>query len=218
MATTIEDIWGAFHVRLLRFIRRHVADEAAAEDILQDVFLKVHTRLDTLADERKLASWVFQIARNAVIDHARAQRPMTALPEHVEAPEEPDDDLVQELVPGLGAMLDILPASDREAIVLADLSGISQRELAERLGISLSGAKSRVQRARRRLKEAFIACCQLEFDRLGRVIELQPGCGPCSRAQAQSTDDVWEARGADPSANRFLPIEATAPTATRTGS
>src|SRR5688572_4135392 len=117
MASTSEEIWGAFHARLLRFIRSHVADEASAEDILQDVFLKIHTRLDTLTDEGKLTSWVYQIARNAIIDHARAQRPVAELSEQLAAADDPVDDLARELVPGLTAMLDALPAGDREAIL-----------------------------------------------------------------------------------------------------
>lgn len=190
--STSEEIWGAFHARLLRFIRSHVADEATAEDILQDVFLKIHTRLDTLADERKLTSWVYQIARNAIIDHARTQRPLAELQEQIAIPDEPDDDLARELVPGLTAMLEALPASDREAILLADLAGISQQELADQLGISLSGAKSRVQRARRRLKDVFVTCCQLEFDRLGRVIELRPGCDSCAQGDAHDAETAGD--------------------------
>ena len=212
--STSEEIWGAFHARLLRFIRSHVADEATAEDILQDVFLKIHTRLDTLADERKLTSWVYQIARNAVIDHARAQRPQTELQEQIAIPDEPDDDLARELVPGLTTMLEALPAGDREAILLADLAGISQQALADRLGISLSGAKSRVQRARRRLKDVFVTCCQLEFDRLGRVIELQPGCDSCAQGDARDAESAGEWQRDEPRAGRFAAREAAATVAT----
>jgi RNA polymerase sigma-70 factor (ECF subfamily) len=208
MASTSEEIWGAFHARLLRFIRSHVADEASAEDILQDVFLKIHTRLDTLTDEGKLTSWVYQIARNAIIDHARAQRPVAELSEQLAAPDDPDDDLARELVPGLTAMLDALPAGDREAILLADLSGVSQQDLADRLGISLSGAKSRVQRARRRLKDVFVTCCELEFDRRGRVIELRPGCEPCAQGHALNADEAGERRGEEAPAERVAALTA----------
>jgi RNA polymerase sigma-70 factor, ECF subfamily len=217
MVSTSEEVWAAFHARLLRFIRSHVADDASAEDILQDVFLKIHTRLDTLTDERKLTSWVYQIARNAIIDHARAQRPLAEMPDQFAIPDEPDDDLARELVPGLTAMLDALPTSDREAILLADLSGLSQQDLADRLGISLSGAKSRVQRARRRLKDAFVTCCQLEFDRRGRVIELRPGCVPCAQGHAHNAEDTGDGRREEPPRGRFLNREAPASAATQTG-
>jgi RNA polymerase sigma-70 factor (ECF subfamily) len=189
MTVTVEEVWVAFHARLLAFIRTHVADEVAAEDILQDVFLKIHTRLDTLADDRKLTSWVYQIARNAIIDHYRAQRPMAALLDLIAAPEEPPADLARELAPGLQDMLDALPAEYRQALVLAELEGLTQQELATRLGISLSGAKSRVQRARRRLKDLFVSCCQIEFDRRGGVLDYRPGCDACAGPQPDGADD-----------------------------
>lgn len=190
MATT-EQVWHGLHDRLLRFIRARVPDPGSAEDILQEVFLKIYTRIDTLKDDDRLESWVYRIVRNAIADHHRAQRPTAALLDLVAAPEdEPPDDLLRELAPGLGAMLDALPAADREALILTEIEGLAQQELADRLGLSLSGAKSRVQRARRRLKAVFVGCCQLEFDRRGRVIEYRPGCAACVEESRRGDEDL----------------------------
>ena len=79
MAVTTEHIWQAFSTPLRHFIRRRVGDDESAEDILQDVFLKIHLHIDSLRQREKLQSWVYQVARNAIADYYRDQRPTTSL-------------------------------------------------------------------------------------------------------------------------------------------
>src|SRR5207237_4441366 len=81
MLTTTEQVWDAFHGPLQQFIRRRVSDEVTAEDVLQDVFLKIHQRVETLKDVKRLESWIYQITRNAIIDSNRSSRPTTTLEE-----------------------------------------------------------------------------------------------------------------------------------------
>jgi len=184
MVATTEQLWHGLHDRLLRTIRRNVADEAAAEDILQDVFLKIHTRIGTLRDEERLESWVFQIVRNAIADHHRNERPIAPLPEALPAPEELDEDdargVARQLVPFVKATVAGLPAPYREALLLTEYDGLTQQQLAERVGISVSGAKSRVQRAREKVKGLLLACCHIELDRRGGILDEQPLCGTCA--------------------------------------
>jgi RNA polymerase sigma-70 factor, ECF subfamily len=159
---TTERVWEEFHTPLQQFIRRRISDEATAEDVLQDVFLKIHQHMDTLKDVRKLEGWIYQITRNAIIDAYREKRHETTLEaeEVLDLPEElPDDDIVSELLPSVRAMLRNLPEQDRQALVLTEYQGLTQKELAERLGLSFSGAKSRVQRAREKLKQQLLECC-----------------------------------------------------------
>lgn len=164
-----------------RFIRSRVEDEAAAEDILQEVFLRIHTRMDTLTDPNRLESWVFQIARNAVIDHYRRRRELEEIPETVPAEDElVEPDAADDLASSMRGMVDELPEPYRQALILTEYEGLTQAELAERLGISLSGAKSRVQRARQRIKDELLACCHFELDRYGRVIDYWEHCCCCA--------------------------------------
>jgi RNA polymerase sigma-70 factor (ECF subfamily) len=183
MHTTTEQVWETFHVPLQQFIRRRVSDETAAEDLLQDVFLNIHQHVDSLRDVKKLESWIYQVTRNAIIDYYRSRRATTTLeePEALQLPEElPDEDVVTELLPCVRAMVLSLPAQDRQALILTEYQGLTQKELAERLGLSISGAKSRVQRAREKLKQQLLACCHFELDRRGHVIDYQPRCACCS--------------------------------------
>lgn len=183
MSITTEHVWEMFHTPLLQFIGRRVHDEASAEDVLQEVFLRVHQQVETLKDARKLESWLYQIARNAIIDYYRSSRPTLSLEasDALYLPEDaPDDDIISELFPSVRAMVRSLPEHDRQALVLTEYQGLTQKELSERLGLSFSGAKSRVQRAREKLKQQLLACCHFELDRRGHIINYQPRCQCCS--------------------------------------
>lgn len=174
MNATLEHIWHEFADRLGRFIRARVKDPAAAEDILQDVFVKIQARLDQLKDPAKLQSWLYLITRNAIIDHYRTRKETVELPETLAAETDGPDGEVEELKAAFRRMIYSLPEPYREAVVLTEFEGLTQQHLADRLGISLSGAKSRVQRGRQQLKQMLHECCAFEFDRRGKVIDCTP--------------------------------------------
>ena len=184
MALSTEQTWNALHDPLRIFIRKRVPNDESAEDLLQDVFLKIHMHIDALRDEERLESWVYQIARNLIIDYYRRQT-LTMPWEEAElllpVEELPEEDVRTELAPAVVAMARSLPEPYREALLLTDYQGVSQKELSARLGLSFSGTKSRVQRAREKLKQRLLDCCHFEFDRLGRVIDYQPRCNCCSQ-------------------------------------
>lgn len=184
MPITTERAWDTFHAPIKHFILNHTHDESLTEDLLQDVFLKMHTHIDTLKDETKLQSWLYQIARHTIYDHYRSQKSMATLPESFDLPEEPtQEDIVQTLLPCLKEMVNSLPDPYREAIILTEYEGLSQKELAEHLHLSFSGAKSRVQRAREKLKQMLLECCHFVLDRRGKIIGYHPRrecCLACS--------------------------------------
>lgn len=185
----VESLYKNLNQKLQQFIRKRVSDEIAAEDILQEIFLKIHTRIDTLNDQDKVESWIFQIARNAIIDHYRSRRSHHngIEPEETVTVEEDVEDMHKKLASGLGEMINQLAESYRDALRLTELEGLTQKELAERLGISLSGAKSRVQRARTMLRDLLMQCCHFEFDRYGTIIDYHPiSCCCCTQTEAPS--------------------------------
>lgn len=182
MDTPVETIWNQFNTPLERFVRKRLPDPQAADDVLQEVYLKIHTHVHTLRDEDRLQAWVYQIARNAVYDYYRGQRPADEISDALPDPDSLDvsDDITERLAASVRLMIELLPDDYREALLLTEFEGLTQRQLAERLGISLSGAKSRVQRGRKMLHEMLLACCHFEFDRLGKVIDYYPHCACCS--------------------------------------
>jgi len=158
---------------LLAFIRTRVGSQQVAEDILQDVFLKVLTKLDSVNNPKSLRAWVYQIARNAMIDHIRSAKSFEELPEELAA-EDDEKPAAQELMRCFEPMIEALPKGYREAVRLSEIRGIPLREVAQAQGISLSGAKSRVQRGRQKLKKMLLDCCKIEITNRGGVVDCEP--------------------------------------------
>jgi len=184
MNPTLEHIWHEFAEKLGQFIRSRVSDPATAQDILQDVFVKIQKRLGQLQDPAKLEGWIYLIARNAIIDHYRTRKETAEVPDTLPAEPDANDGEIEELKASFRRMIYSLPEPYREAVVLTELDGLTQQALADRLGISLSGAKARVQRGRSQLKQMLDECCTFEFDRRGKVIDCTPrakaGCDECN--------------------------------------
>ena len=182
MHDEITDLWQTFHDRLHRFIRQRVQNPADVDDLVQEVFLRIYQRLSTVRDRDRLKSWIFQIARHTVIDHYRLcskRWEVTTEPEIERAAnpswaeQEAAAVLNQELATCLQPMIKALSSIYQDALQLVELEGMTQKAAAERLGLSLSGAKSRVQRGRQQLKAMLLQCCEIERDRLGNVLDYQ---------------------------------------------
>lgn len=178
----VSRIWEESRGRLKNFIAQKIKTPADAEDVLQNVFLKIHQNIHRLEDAEKLSSWVYQLTRNAIIDHYRQTKNHPAdfeetLPDIAAEPEERD--VEEQVLNWLGPMIEQLPAKHREALLLTDIQGLTQKEFAERSELSFSGAKSRVQRARAELKNALLECCRLEFNRAGRIVEYRQRADDC---------------------------------------
>jgi len=171
--TSIENIWREFSTNLRQFILSRISDENIAEDILQEVFVKIHSRIDTLKDIRRLRGWIYQIARYAIIDHYRSKKATAPFPEAITSLENSENNDV-DVLPCIEAMIDRLPEKYRQAVILTTYQGLTQKEMGEKLGLSLSGAKSRSQRAREKLKDMLMECCHFELDRFGKIIDYEP--------------------------------------------
>ena len=176
---TMHDIWAELGGRLRTFVAGRVNDAHAADDITQDVLLKVQAQLHTLPAEDKAPAWVFAVARNAIVDYYRSRAVRShANIEDVEAAAAPDEGgdagPRQQVARCLARMAEQLPEPYREAMKLADVEGLTQQEVAARVGVSLSGAKSRVQRARQQLREMILDCCNVERDGRGGVVDMEP--------------------------------------------
>ena len=167
--STLQNIsWAETQQRLKRFVFRRVKDRALADDIVQDVFLKVHARVSQLKDDEKITGWIFQITRNTITDYFRKKaRTINNLDIDWEDKTHAYNDCVSNC---LKEMLLELPKIYREALELAELQNVSQTELAQRLNISYSGAKSRVQRARQLLKNEMDKLYLIKMDAYGNVI------------------------------------------------
>jgi len=163
--------------RLRPFVARRVP-KSEVEDVLQDVFLRAQRALPDLRDEERFGAWMYRVARSAIAEsHRQRARHPLADQENAE-PIALDGDgpspLETELAAYLPPLINRLPSPYREALSLTELEGLTQQAAADLLGISLSGAKSRVQRGREKLRALLDACCRIGLDARGRVIDCEP--------------------------------------------
>jgi RNA polymerase sigma-70 factor, ECF subfamily len=181
---TFNEIWLKFSHPVKDFIRNQTHNSDVTDDILQEVFIKIHQNLHLLRDEERVAGWVFQIARNTVLNYFRTQKKNLENQEFHQRETEGESYFKEN---NLNEMVGIwleefkkdLDPKYQEALQLVDIEGITQVELANRLGISVSGAKSRVQRGREQLKQKLIDCCPVKTDQYGNILEIQNRNGDC---------------------------------------
>ena len=177
----VAPVYLEYEAKLRGFVMKRVKDNDESNDILQQLYVKLYKNCEQLQDVRNMNAWLYQIARNAVYDYYREQgRNMPIEDEgHLEESlhQEPEQQETENLILPL---INMLPVEYAEPLRLSELEGISQKEIAERLGLSYSGAKSRVQRGREKLKELFVECCHLELDRKGALVSAvaKESCRP----------------------------------------
>ena len=195
--TTPELPWQELHGSLRTFIARRVRNDADADDLVQRVLLQIVSGRASLRNAERLHAWVYRVARNAIADHYRShavrrERPGGDALELASTNESPavmpiEDDraALRELAACLLPMMRQLSPAHQAALRMADLDGLTQREAARRAGVSVSGMKSRVQRARLQLRAIVEKCCRVELDRRGSIASFESrrpegcGCGDC---------------------------------------
>lgn len=179
----MEEIWLKFEIKLRAFILSKVHDQSVTDDILQELFIKVHANIGKVRDETKIQSWIYQICRNLITDYHRSQSKKLQLELPVVEPggEDVSDEVMSEALQDMVKMMENLPPEYCEALCLTELGNLSQKEYAQKINISYSGAKSRIQRARKMLKDMLMTCCHYEFDKYGTVIGIYPANCCCCR-------------------------------------
>ncbi|PCJ51465.1 MAG: RNA polymerase subunit sigma-70 [Planctomycetota bacterium] len=183
--TTTLDAWQDFQGQLFAFIRKKVNQLEDAEDILQDVFLKIHKSLPEEKIENYKA-WLYKITKNTIYDFYKKKRIPTIGDEIFEPVFSNAEIEERELSHCLTKMIEMLPENDKEALQETGLKGKSQVDYAKATGLSIPGAKSRVQRAREKLMNSIKECCQLEYDRRGNIVDLhkhggsKESCSKCN--------------------------------------
>lgn len=176
---SIEALWQETRGRLLAWVARRTASAQDAEDVVQDVFLRMHLALDRGDPIERLDAWMFQVARNAVVDRYRRAASRTPPEEPPPPPDDDADELRASLAACLAPFVERLPAPYAEAVRWADLDGLTQAVAARRAGVSVSGMKSRVQRGRAQLRALLDECCRFDLDCRGTVVgyESRGRCG-----------------------------------------
>lgn len=190
-------MWAEFSGRLRAFVARRVPPGIEPDDVVQDVFVRVVRHLPSLRDAERIEAWLFQIARNALRDAMRVRQRRDSRTDTLEidfpAPADIDDEVAAEaeLAPCLTPMVARLAEPYRSAIEMTSVDGLTQSEAARRAGVSVSGMKSRVQRARDQLKAMLLRCCEVDVDRRRGIADYHvresAGCGTSNGASSPAS-------------------------------
>jgi len=173
--------WREIEGRLRPYIARRVSSAADVDDVVQEIFVRVHRGLAGLRDGESFGGWVYRIAEHVISDLLKTKA--RALLTHarqasdeleVEHSDEESAELRADLLDCVALFVARLPSPYREAITLTELEGLTQKDAAEMIGISLSGMKSRVQRGREKIRDMFEDCCRISVDARGSVIDCEP--------------------------------------------
>lgn len=179
-------IWEEFSGRVRSHLLRKMRNKDDVDDLLQEIFIKIHSHLPHLRESEKLSSWIYRIAENTLNDYYRKKR--SGDKEYDDNKTVPGSLLEENPLEGIQGCIEAfiarLPEKYREPLVMSDVEGISQKEIAEKMDISYSGLKSRVQRGREMIKEMFVECCKLSVGKDGILngdLEWMDDCTLCGR-------------------------------------
>jgi len=179
-----DSAWRDLRRKLRWFVQRRIRRPSDVEDVVQDILVRIQRGLPSLREHQRFGPWVYRVARNAIVDHVRAvgRDPVAELGDservtdaaHDVESDPPEDSADCELAACAARLVSTLPSPYRDALVLTELEQRTSKEAAERLGLSVSGVKSRVQRGRRRLRATLEACCDIDLDARRRPVGCEP--------------------------------------------
>jgi RNA polymerase sigma-70 factor (ECF subfamily) len=204
VSPSTEGVWTELHANIRSFVARRVREQPDVDDIVQRVFLNVHRALPTLRETDKLHAWIYQATRRAIADFYRSPSPRRE--KAAGSAEDFADGLAgadagdteesatRELSTCLKQLVRHLAVADQQALQMVEFDGLTQVEAAARLGLSVSGMKSRVQRARSHLRAALDDCCRIALDRRGGVISYEPRTGDCGSCASPESDSNSKCR------------------------
>ncbi len=172
----LSKIYNQFHQVLLGFIKSKVNNHHDAEDILQNVFIKISTGINDLSRKEKLQSWIYTIARNSIIDYYRVSSNKKDIGLEADISDKLPLDEYNDTTKGLDCcLMDFmhqLPEEYKDIIIDVEINGIKQKDLAQKYNLAYPSIRSRVQRGREKFKQLLLNCCSIESDNRGNILNV----------------------------------------------
>lgn len=172
----IEPLYREIRSDLIAFFTARTGSTDVAEDLTQETFFKVLRRLERNTVLPNPAGYVYQTARNTLVDYYRTRRTAEELPEIADTSQEDnrDQETRRQIAGWMERFVNSLSEPYRTTLTLSDIEGLSHREIAVRTGVSPAAVKTRVHRGRRLLHRDLTQCCSFSFDARGRVVDFEP--------------------------------------------
>lgn len=176
MDNKLIEIWQEHNDQLLSFIKKRIVNQENAEDMLQDVYIKLHKNIHKLRDEQKIVPWIYQVVRNTLNDCYRKcgrENYVEFNEKHIELDIKEENNLNDEVISSMKRIIEELPSKSGEIVKLYEFEDMSHQDLSDKLGINLNTSKSRLKRARNKLKKQLDECCVFQLDKFGNVLDYQ---------------------------------------------
>jgi RNA polymerase sigma-70 factor (ECF subfamily) len=175
MIDSIESIWQKYNQEIGRYLLKLSADSDIASELKSTVFEKLILKFDNIKDKSNIKSWLYTVSKNEYFDNFKIQKKFSNQSLENQPIEEKSNSPVRELSSCALYMISSLPENFRRPLYMSDIKGMKQKTISEKLGLSYSGLKSRVQRARMMLKENLLDCCKVETNNKGQIIDYHMG-------------------------------------------
>jgi len=171
-------LWETYHSDIMRFIFSKVKNEQVTNDLVQETFIKAHSKLDGLNDESKVKSWLFTIARNTTMDYFKKNAKTVSLKGYdiIDEFGEEEKHSAKDCLPGI---IKHLPKKYRDPLFLSDIKGMKQAEVAKQLSLPLATVKSQIQRARKLITQGYMDCCDYSLNDKGFLVGETKGKDNC---------------------------------------
>ena len=168
----VEEAWSKYQQKLFSFIRSKVENSENAEDILSDVFAKLTKAVAEDAIPDNVSSWLYRVTRNRIVDHYRAKKRFEQLPEDL-SKESEDANIINQLSNCMLPMIQALPETYQQPLLLAEIEGKKYKEVAVELNLSVSAIKSRILRGRKKLHKNMVSCCMIYRNKAGNAVDYE---------------------------------------------
>lgn len=180
--TTVEKAWLAYQQKLLSYIRSKVETKEDAEELLNDVFVKLTRAIADNSPPDNVSAWLYRVTKNSIIDYYRMKKRSEPLPEDLSETHE-EADTIKQLSQCILPMIKALPETYQQPLMLSEIEGQKYQEVATELDLSVSAVKSRILRGRKKLHKSMVNCCTIQRNNSGEVIDYEKNngssCGDC---------------------------------------
>jgi RNA polymerase sigma-70 factor (ECF subfamily) len=165
----INQLWSQYNQDVKKFIFSKIKNEQLTNDLVQETYIKAHTKIEGVKDLSKVKSWLLSIARNTTIDYFRRSSNTVSLGDFdlVDENIQEEKHTAKHCLPGI---IKHLPRKYRDPLFFYDIQGMKQAEIAEQLNLPLATVKSQIQRARKLIAQGYMDCCDYTLNDKGFLV------------------------------------------------
>ncbi|MCK0180635.1 sigma-70 family RNA polymerase sigma factor [Flavobacteriaceae bacterium S0862] len=177
----VSSLWIEYKSGLKYYILKKIKNEDLADELSHEVLMKIYKSCCSGNEIKNIRSWMYQIAHNAVIDHLKKEDKLAD--EVTEILKVDENNPYEDVENFVEPLIKLLPEKYAGPLLLSDIEGINQIEVSKKMNLSLTATKSRIQRARKLLKDKIIECSNLELNAKGNPIsiEIKADCEPLQK-------------------------------------